>query len=69
MLQVCAAQRLPDQVDLVAEAGVLPSALSPDIRDRAALVLARMGLTVSDAVRILLTRTAQEGAQARPESL
>jgi len=33
-----------------------------DIRDRAAAVLESMGLTVSDAVRILLTRTANEGA-------
>lgn len=32
------------------------------IRDRAASVLEGMGLTVSDAVRILLTRTANEGA-------
>ncbi|CAH0340028.1 type II toxin-antitoxin system RelB/DinJ family antitoxin [Rhizobium sp. CECT 9324] len=36
--------------------------IDPDIRDRAAVVLERMGLTVSDAVRILLTRTANEGA-------
>ncbi|WP_159953327.1 type II toxin-antitoxin system RelB/DinJ family antitoxin [Rhizobium sp. 18065] len=36
--------------------------IDPDIRDRAAMVLERMGLTVSDAVRILLTRTANEGA-------
>lgn len=32
-----------------------------DIRDRAAAVLDSMGMTVSDAVRILLTRTANEG--------
>lgn len=31
------------------------------IKDRAATVLEGMGLTVSDAVRILLTRTANEG--------
>ena len=31
------------------------------IRDRAAMVLEGMGLTVSDVVRILLTRTANEG--------
>lgn len=31
------------------------------IKDRAAAVLDGMGLTVSDAVRILLTRTANEG--------
>lgn len=33
-----------------------------EIKDRAAAVLEDMGLTVSDAVRILLTRTANEGA-------
>ncbi len=32
------------------------------IKDRAASVLNQLGLTVSDAVRILLTRTANEGA-------
>lgn len=32
------------------------------VKDRAAAVLEAMGLTVSDAVRILLTRTANEGA-------
>ncbi len=32
------------------------------IKERAGLVLDRMGLTVSDAVRILLTRIANEGA-------
>lgn len=31
------------------------------IKERAATVLANMGLTVSDAVRILLTRVAKEG--------
>jgi DNA-damage-inducible protein J len=36
--------------------------IDPDIRDRAAAVLDRVGLSVSDAVRILLTRTANEGA-------
>ncbi|OLP61003.1 damage-inducible protein [Xaviernesmea oryzae] len=36
--------------------------IDADIRDRAAAVLEPMGLTVSDAVRILLTRTANEGA-------
>jgi DNA-damage-inducible protein J len=33
-----------------------------DVKDRATAVLEGMGLTVSDAVRILLTRTANEGA-------
>ena len=36
--------------------------IDPEVRDRAAAVLGAMGLTVSDAVRILLTRTANEGA-------
>lgn len=35
--------------------------IDADIRDRAAAVLENMGLTVSDAVRIFLTRTANEG--------
>lgn len=36
--------------------------IDADIRDRASAVLEAMGLTLSDAVRILLTRTANEGA-------
>lgn len=36
--------------------------IDAEVRDRASAVLERMGLTVSDAVRILLTRTANEGA-------
>lgn len=36
--------------------------IDPDLKDRAAAVLESMGLTVSDAVRILLTRVATEGA-------
>jgi DNA-damage-inducible protein J len=36
--------------------------IDPRIKERAANVLARSGLTVSEAVRILLTRTANEGA-------
>ncbi|MGF9692923.1 type II toxin-antitoxin system RelB/DinJ family antitoxin [Rhizobium sp. 0TCS1.26] len=36
--------------------------INADVRDRAATVLEGMGLTISDAVRILLTRTAEEGA-------
>lgn len=36
--------------------------IDAEIRDRASAVLEKMGLTVSDAVRILLTRTANEGA-------
>lgn len=36
--------------------------IDADVKDRAAVVLGNMGMTVSDAVRILLTRTAKEGA-------
>lgn len=36
--------------------------IDADIKERAAAVLESMGLTVSDAVRILLTRVAKEGA-------
>jgi DNA-damage-inducible protein J len=36
--------------------------IDSDLKDRAAAVLAKLGITVSDAVRILLTRTANEGA-------
>ena len=41
---------------------VVQDRIDADVRDRAAAVPERMGLTVSDAVRILLTRTANEGA-------
>lgn len=36
--------------------------IDPDVKERAAAILGEMGITVSDAVRILLTRTANEGA-------
>ncbi|KQU96096.1 MULTISPECIES: type II toxin-antitoxin system RelB/DinJ family antitoxin [unclassified Ensifer] len=36
--------------------------IDADIKDRATAVLQNMGLTVSDAVGILLTRTANEGS-------
>ncbi|MDK4740164.1 type II toxin-antitoxin system RelB/DinJ family antitoxin (plasmid) [Rhizobium sp. CB3171] len=36
--------------------------IDAEIKERAAAVLETMGLTVSDAIRILLTRTANEGA-------
>jgi len=36
--------------------------IDPAVKERAATVLGKMGITVSDAVRILLTRTANEGA-------
>ena len=40
---------------------LIQTRIDPEIRDRASAVLESMGLTVSDAVRILLTRTANEG--------
>ena len=36
--------------------------IDPEVKERAAAVLSELGMTVSDAVRILLTRTANEGA-------
>jgi DNA-damage-inducible protein J len=36
--------------------------IDADVKQRATVVLETMGLTVSDAVRMLLTRTANEGA-------
>src|ERR1035438_5111445 len=36
--------------------------IDPQVKERAAAVLGELGMTVSDAVRILLTRTANEGA-------
>jgi len=36
--------------------------VDPAVKERAAAVLEKSGLTVSDAVRILLTRIANEGA-------
>ncbi len=35
--------------------------IDAEVKSRAAAVLGEMGITVSDAVRILLTRTANEG--------
>jgi DNA-damage-inducible protein J len=36
--------------------------IDPGVKKRATAVLQELGITVSDAVRILLTRTAKEGA-------
>ncbi|GAC1579929.1 MAG: hypothetical protein NVS3B5_13280 [Sphingomicrobium sp.] len=36
--------------------------VDPEVKERATVILGNLGLTVSDAVRILLTRTAREGA-------
>lgn len=47
---------------MMASNALIQTRIDADIKDRAAAVLETMGLTVSDAVRILLTRTANEGA-------
>jgi DNA-damage-inducible protein J len=46
----------------MASGALVQARVDAAIRDEASLVLERMGLTVSDAVRILLTRVAREGA-------
>src|SRR5258708_6518361 len=44
------------------ENALVQAGTDPAVKERAAEVLQEMGITVSDAVRILLTRTAKEGA-------
>ncbi|CAN7607101.1 type II toxin-antitoxin system RelB/DinJ family antitoxin [Neorhizobium sp. LjRoot104] len=46
----------------MASNALVQTRIDADVRDRASAVLESIGLTVSDAVRILLTRTANEGA-------
>lgn len=46
----------------MAATALVQARIDPAVRDKAAAVLDAMGLTVSDAVRILLTRVAHEGA-------
>ncbi|MDB5363079.1 MAG: antitoxin DinJ [Rhodospirillales bacterium] len=41
---------------------VVRARVSEDVKDRATAVLAGLGLTVSDVVRITLTRVAKDGA-------
>jgi DNA-damage-inducible protein J len=41
---------------------LIQTRIDPAVKERASEVLGAMGMTVSDAVRILLTRTAREGA-------
>jgi DNA-damage-inducible protein J len=47
---------------LMAANALVQTRIDAAVRDKASAVLEGMGLTVSDAVRILLTRTANEGA-------
>ena len=46
----------------MAASALVQARIDSELKDRAAKVLDRLGLTVSDAVRILLTRVANEGA-------
>jgi DNA-damage-inducible protein J len=46
----------------MAATALVQTRIDPDVRDKAQEILHSVGLTVSDAVRILLTRTANEGA-------
>ncbi len=41
---------------------LIQTAIDFDVKERAAAVFGEMGISVSDAVRIFLTRTADEGA-------
>ncbi len=46
----------------MAASALVQTRIDPAVKERAAAVLGELGITVSDAVRILLTRTANEGA-------
>ena len=46
----------------MATSEVVRSRINPEVKDKAAAVLGAMGLTVSDAIRIVLTRVANEEA-------
>src|SRR5580698_1895533 len=46
----------------MAASALVQTRIDPEVKERAAAVLGELGITVSDAVRILLTRTANEGA-------
>jgi DNA-damage-inducible protein J len=46
----------------MAASALVQTRIDPAVKERAAAVLDELGITVSDAVRILLTRTANEGA-------
>src|ERR1700683_2075479 len=50
------------EVNRMPSNALVQTRIDPDVKERAAVVLGELGITVSDAVRILLTRTANEGA-------
>lgn len=45
----------------MANNALIQTRIDADVKEQAAAIFEKMGLTVSDAVRILLTRTAREG--------
>lgn len=45
----------------MANNALIQTRIDAEIKERAAAIFEKMGLTLSDAVRILLTRTAREG--------
>jgi DNA-damage-inducible protein J len=47
---------------VMAAKALVQTRIDADVKEQATVVLENMGLTISDAVRILLTRTAKEGA-------
>ena len=49
-------------VQFMATNAVVRARIDVQIKEEAAVVLAAMGLTVSDAVRLLLTKVTHEGA-------
>jgi DNA-damage-inducible protein J len=47
---------------VMAAKALVQTRIDADVKEQATIVLENMGLTISDAVRILLTRTAKEAA-------
>ncbi len=50
------------EVTIMAENAVVRARINEEIKEEATVVLASMGLTVSDAFRLMLTRVAKEKA-------
>ena len=50
----------------MASGALVQARIDPEVKERAAAVLQKLGITVSDAVRILLTLTANDGALPIP---
>jgi DNA-damage-inducible protein J len=57
---------LSQETPIMPDTALVQTRIDPALKERAAAVLDNMGLTVSDAVRILLTRIANEGALPFP---